>query len=127
MKFELTAPLNSNAWSLYRLRDRIQLDPEYQRLSDIWTLDKRQLLIDTILNEFDIPKLYLHKFNEPLKKGGRTYDYAIIDGKQRLETMWGFIDGKIALADDFEYFKNSAVKAGSMKYSELGQAYPDLK
>lgn len=127
MRFELTAPLSSNVWSLYRLRDRIQLDPEYQRLSDIWTLDKRQLLIDTILNEFDIPKLYLHKFNEPLKKGGKTYDYAIIDGKQRLETMWAFIDGKIALAEDFQYFKDSAIEAANMKYSELGQAYPDLK
>ena len=109
------------------MRDRIQLDPDYQRLSDIWTLDKRQLLIDSILNDFDIPKLYLHKFNGPLRKGGKTYDYAIIDGKQRLETMWAFIDGKIALAADFEYFKDSSVDAGDMKYSELGKAYPDLK
>jgi hypothetical protein len=127
MKFELTELRSSTVWSLYRMRDRIQLDPDYQRLSDIWTLDKRQLLIDTILNDFDIPKLYLHKFHAPLKKGGRTYDYAIIDGKQRLETMWAFIDGKIALAPEFEYFKDPKAKAGDMTYAELGKEHPDLK
>lgn len=109
------------------MRDRIQIDPLYQRLSYIWTLDNRQLLIDTILNDFDIPKLYLHKFEKPLKKDGKSYDFAIIDGKQRLETMWAFIDGDIALADDFEYFKDLTVKAGNMTYSELGREHPDLK
>ena len=127
MRFEITELRSSTVWNLYRMRDRIHIDPDYRRQSDIWTLDKRQLLIDTILNDFDIPKLYLHKFHEPLKKGGRTYDYAIIDGKQRLQAMWAFIDGKIALAHDFECFKNSGIQAGDMIYAELGKAYPDLK
>ena len=127
MKFEISSLHNSSVWALYRMRDRVQLDPEYQRLSDIWTLDKRQLLIDTILNGFDVPKIYFHKFHGSLKKGAKTYDFAIIDGKQRLETMWSFLDGKIALADDFKYFKDSSVDAGGMKYDELGKAYPDLK
>jgi hypothetical protein len=74
-----------------------------------------------------VPKIYLHKFHEPSKKGATSYDFAIIDGKQRLETMWGFLDGKIALADDFKYFKDSSVDARGMKYAELGKAYPDLK
>jgi Protein of unknown function DUF262 len=126
MKFDV-GELRSNVWSLYRMRDRIQIDPVYQRMGDIWTPDNRQLLIDTILNNFDIPKLYLHKFSSPLKKDGKTYDYAIIDGKQRLQTIWAFIDGKIALSPEFEYFKDSTVKAGDMKYAELGNEYPDLK
>lgn len=127
MKFDITELRSSTVWNLYRMRDRIQLDPDYQRMSDIWTLDKRQLLIDTILNDFDIPKLYLHKFYKPLKKGGNTFDYAIIDGKQRLETMWAFIDGKIALASDFEYYKDLKANADGMTYMELGKEYPDLK
>jgi hypothetical protein len=109
------------------MRERIQLDPEYQRLSDIWTIDKRQFLIDTILNDFDIPKLYFHKFNKPLALGDKSYDYSIIDGKQRLETMWSFIDGKIALAEDFKCFRDPAVNASNMTYVELGKTYPDLK
>ena len=125
--FEISLLRNNTVWTLYRMRDRIQLDPEYQRLSEIWTMDKRQLLIDTIINDFDVPKLYLHKFRKPLTKDGKTFDYAIIDGKQRLESIWSFIDGKIALADEFEYFKDDKVNAAGMKYVELGQAYPDLK
>lgn len=109
------------------MRQRIQLDPDYQRLSDIWTLDKRQLLIDTVLNDFDIPKLYLHKFKRPLKKGRGIYDYAIIDGKQRLETLWHFIDGKIALGPDFAFFGDSTINAKNMTYKAIGQEYPDLK
>jgi hypothetical protein len=127
MTFDIASLHNSSVWALYRMRNRIQLDPEYQRLGDIWTLDERQLLIDSILNGFDVPKIYLHKFHESPKKAGKAYDYAIIDGKQRLETMWSFLDGKIALADDFRYFKDPSVDAGGMKYDELGKAYPDLK
>ncbi len=127
MKFEITELHTNSAWKLYRMRDRVQRSPEYQRQSDVWTLDKRQLLVDSILNGFDVPKIYLHKFREPLRKGGKTYDYAIIDGKQRLETIWNFILGKIALADDFKYFKDPTIKAAGMKYAELGNAYPDLK
>ena len=106
MKFEITELRKNTIWHIYREEQRIQLDPDYQRLSDIWTLDKRQLLLDSILNGFDIPKLYFHKFSPPIKKGSATYDYAIVDGKQRLETIWQFIRGKIALADDFELLKS---------------------
>ena len=127
MKFEITELRSSTVWTLYRMRDRIQLDPDYQRMSGIWTIDERQGLIDTVINDFDMPKLYLHKFDKPLRKGGKTFDYAIIDGKQRLETMWSFIDGKLALASDFEYFKDSNIKPGDMTYTELGQKLPDLK
>lgn len=127
MNFEITDLRNGSVWALYRMRDKLQLDPDYQRLSEIWTLDKRQGLIDTILNDFDVPKLYLHKFQKQKTIKGRQYDYAIVDGKQRLESLWGFIDGKIALADDFEYFKDDKIVAKGMTYAELGQSYPDLK
>jgi hypothetical protein len=109
------------------MRDRVQLDPDYQRQSDIWTLDKRQLLLDTVLNGFDVPKIYLQKFQEPKKSGSQIVDYAIIDGKQRLESLWSFLDGSIALSDDFKYFNDASIQAAGMKYNELGKAYPDLK
>jgi hypothetical protein len=127
MSFEISDLRHSTIWTLYRMRDRLQLDPDYQRLSDIWTLDKRQLLLDTVLNDFDVPKLYLHKFQGAKSIGGKEYDYAIIDGKQRLESLWNFIDGKIPLSDEFEYFKDEKIKACAMTYAELGSAFPDLK
>ena len=127
MSIEISELRNSTVWGLYRLRERIQVDPDYQRLSGIWTLTERQLLIDTILNDLDIPKLYLHKFTEPMRNGKKVYDYAIIDGKQRLETLWSFINGDFALANDFQYFADSNVDVRCMTYAELGGSYPDLK
>jgi hypothetical protein len=83
-RFEISDLRSASVWSLYRMRDRIQVDPEYQRQGDVWPLDKRQLLIDTVLNHFDIPKIYLHKFAKTKSVKGKLYDYAIVDGRQRL-------------------------------------------
>lgn len=127
MSFSLSDYHSSSVWRLYRDRKRIQLDPEYQRLGGIWAPENRQLLLDTIINGFDIPKLYLHKFSTPLRVGKAQYDYAIVDGRQRLETLWAFIDGTIALADDFKLFKDPDVAAGGMTYQELSTQYPELK
>ena len=68
-RFEINSLQRSSAWSLFRMRDRIKMDPVYQRQGDIWTLEKRRLLIDTMINGFDVPKLYLHKFQTPLIEG----------------------------------------------------------
>jgi hypothetical protein len=127
MTFNISELRDRTVWQIYRMRDRIQLDPDYQRLGNIWAPENRQLLLDTILNKFDVPKIYLHKFKQPLIKVGKPYEFAIVDGKQRLETLWSFIDGKIVLADDFKLFRDSTVRAAGMTYRELGQQYPDLK
>lgn len=111
---------------IYSEKDEIIVDPEYQRNGDIWSLEKRQLLIDSILNEYDIPKIYFHKFSkEDRLTTGK--EYSIIDGRQRLETIWKFIDGDFALADDFDYLKDPKVKAGGYTYEDLAKNYPKLK
>lgn len=119
---------NSAILRLNSERDNINTDPDYQRRSDIWTLDKRQLLIDSILNDYDMPKLYFHLLSiEQKKDSGTGCDYAIIDGKQRLETVWGFIDGNFRLADDFIYLLDPKVKAGGLTYVDIAKEYPKLK
>ena len=47
-------------WPLERvLRERTRISfPEYQREKKLWSSDKKSLLIDTILEDIDIPKLY---------------------------------------------------------------------
>ena len=117
----------SSVLVIYSDRLEIQLDPDYQRISDIWTLEKRQLLIDSIINGFDVPKLYFHEFVPFKQKGSSKYRYAIIDGKQRLQTIWDFIDGKINLADDFKYLRDNSVKAEGLTYTDLAANYPQIK
>jgi len=85
------------------------------------------MLIDTIINGFDVPKLYFHRFPGGKEINGKIYDYAIIDGKQRLEAIFGFIDGDFSLSRDFEYFDDADVEAAELKYADLAKDYPDLK
>lgn len=112
---------------VYADRNKIDLKPSYQRISGIWNRAKKQLLVDSLLNGFDVPKFYFHKFKPAKKDGDRTYQYAIVDGKQRLQAIWDFIDGNLTLEDDFVYLPDETVKAGGLTYSELANRYPTLK
>lgn len=126
-EFSLGKYPQSSALVVYSERKEIQLDPAYQRISGIWTLEKRQLLIDSLINGFDVPKLYFHEFVPPKKIRAKKYRYAIVDGKQRIQTIWDFIDGKISLSEDFEYIRDKSIKAGGLGYSQLAEKYPQLK
>ena len=119
---------NSSILRVYADKNAIQSDPEYQRMGEVWNLEKRQLLIDTILNDFDMPKLYFHEFAEPRElDDGRVVKYAVIDGRQRLEATWGFIEGKFPLADDFEYYERPETAAAGLTYTDLAKLHPHLK
>lgn len=117
---------NSSVLRIYAEREHIQIDPDYQRMGNIWGLENRQLLIDTILNDFDVPKLYFHEITERSEAIGDS-GYAVIDGRQRLESIWSFIDGEFALAPDFRLFNDPSVFAGDMTYSDIAREYPLLK
>lgn len=123
---ETNAVPQSTILKIFSERDEIIVAPDYQRNGDIWGLEKRQLLIDSILNEYDIPKIYFHRLSrdERITSGK---EYAIIDGRQRLETIWKFIDGDFALAKDFRYLKDPRVNAGGFTYEDLAKNYPKLK
>jgi hypothetical protein len=112
---------------LYSERETIDFEPEYQRDSDIWPLSKQQLLIDSVINGFDLPKFYFHEHQIPLKKAQLFYRFGVIDGKQRLLALWNFIEGKIHLSTDFNYFRNASLNVGGMTYQEISAKHPDLK
>lgn len=63
---------------------KLDLAAEYQR-DIIWTLEKRQLLIDSMLENIDIPKIYLAYLT-------KEDQYECIDGKQRINTILDFFD-----------------------------------
>jgi hypothetical protein len=78
-------------------RSAIDDDPAYQREGSVWSLDKQQLFIDSLLNGYDVPKIYLHD----LRGKHPTKVYTVVDGKQRLTTIWRFLTDQFGLADDF--------------------------
>ncbi|WP_369045443.1 HNH endonuclease family protein [Sinomonas sp. P10A9] len=75
------------------------MDPVYQRESGVWSKDRKQLFIDSIVNGFDIPKIYMHVVD--LDDAG--FEFAVVDGKQRISTLLQFLDSNLALAEDFKY------------------------
>jgi hypothetical protein len=127
MSYIDTFPLqHNNILSQFADKDLIIMDPEYQRQGDIWSKEKRQLLIDSILNRYDIPKLYFHKLGrEYVKKTGK--EYAVIDGRQRLEAIFDFMNGEFELADDFDYLLDESVDARGLNYNDLAKNYPRIK
>lgn len=110
-----------------RLREVVDLNPPYQREGGIWGVDTRTVLIDSILNNLDMPKLYFEKLStRRLNPKGLTYQYAVIDGKQRLESIISFLTGELELADDFRFFEDENVKAGGMTLPKLQEHYSQL-
>jgi hypothetical protein len=83
------------------------MNPVYQRRSGLWTDPNRAFLIDSILNAFDIPKIYIADFtyvNTPLNTSKKQY--AVIDGKQRLGAIFDFFDGNLVLDQKIKIFKD---------------------
>jgi len=116
---------HSTILRIYSERDEIITDPEYQRNGGVWTLDKKKLLIDSIINNYDIPKIYFHQFSRDEKKEtGKSY--AIIDGKQRLEAIWGFIEGDYCLDDDFDYQDDPQINLKGLGYDDIAKEYPKI-
>lgn len=66
------------------LQGHIDINPKFQR-RNVWNDDKRSKLIDSILNGYPIPEIMLSE--HPTRKKA----YIVIDGKQRLMSLMGFI------------------------------------
>lgn len=93
--------------------------PDYQR-PPAWSRKQKQLLMDTILRNYDIPKFYWRKVN-------RTDDvkYEVVDGQQRLRAIWEFAADEYALpkdADPIDGFKVAGLKHSQLPL-EIGQKF----
>lgn len=96
--------------TVFGIRDRIDTNPDYQRPA-VWTRAQKQLLIDTILRNYDIPKFYWRR------TGRRPGTYDVVDGQQRLRAMWGFAAGEFSLPKDAEPIDEYPV--AKLKYDDL--------
>lgn len=108
--------------------ENIDYSPRYQRAGDVWSRKQKQLLIDSIINGLDIPKLYFQFM--PRDNSKRDYLYAVIDGKQRLETIIGFIEDKFPLSNEFKYLfdeeKSGYNDIAGKKFSEIDRIEPEI-
>ena len=92
-------------------KPRIDPTPDYQR-PPAWSRKQKQLLIDSILREYDIPKMYWRSVE---RDDGVRYE--VIDGQQRLRTIWEYQAGDYSLPRDTDPIQGIAV--GGLKYADL--------
>lgn len=135
MSYELFNDKNFNApntileW--YLKRDSLDFNPRYQREGLVWNLKNKQLLIDSIINDFDIPKFYFHlntiKDNPIVNIHKKDHLFSIIDGKQRLSSIFEFIENKWPLPNDFIFFKNPSIDLSGLYYKDIAIRYPNIR
>ena len=96
---------------LYKRRDRYEI-PDWQR-GEIWPVKKKRLLIDTILQDWKLPKFYFQKTHE------NPNEFDVVDGQQRLTAIWEFFEGELKLSDE------QAARFGGADYAGLPEALSD--
>lgn len=89
----------------------IVVNREYQRGGRLWPPHAKSYFIDTILNQFPFPKIYLQETLDRVTKRPRR---EIVDGQQRISTIVEFIDGGFALG------RNAGERQG-MRFEDLGE------
>lgn len=76
-------------------RDQIELDPPYQRRS-VWSDRYKSEFVTTVLLNYPCPAIFLF---EEIRPNG-TFVYKVVDGKQRLTTLFDFISDRIAVDEN---------------------------
>ena len=116
---------NVRDWPIEKLcKERSNITfPEYQREKRLWNEKDKRDLIDSILREIDIPKLYFFKV-----PGTETYE--VVDGQQRLWAIWDFYDGLYKLSDGRTFAKftsseRSQITSYKLQITEITEADED--
>lgn len=127
MKFTLRDfdPKTLSWW--YDQRENIDFSPSYQRKGKLWTEKDKAYLIDSILNGFDIPKIYIADFtffNSELNE--KRKPYAVVDGKQRFEAMFDFYENTFTIDKKFILLDDSSIKIGGLSFKDLLSKYPKI-
>ena len=105
-----TTPMNLLTIKQLNDQGRIVIDPTYQR-ELVWTKYKKQLLIDSIIRNFDIPKIYFVQDQEDVTK------FRLVDGQQRIDALVSFMNNEFALRSDAKSYNDEDIS--NKKYDEL--------
>lgn len=99
---------------------KIDLDPPYQRRS-VWTRKDKQYFLDTIFKKYPCPAIFLHKTQD--ERGRATYH--VVDGKQRLQTIFDFFQNKIPLGLDIGDERLNGKRWRQIEDAELKKGFWD--
>jgi len=92
-------------------RKEVIINKNYQRGAGLWPDSARTYFIDTILEGYPFPKIYLYQvFNEKAKRPIKE----IVDGQQRITTIIDFMNDKFKLT-------SASRQYSGMYYSDLDE------
>ena len=130
MENYLTNTLRNVSWfKSAHDRKELNMKPPFQR-NPVWVTRQKSYLIDTILNEFPIPEIYMQ---ETINEKGKA-KYIIVDGQQRIRSILEFLAGEFSIdaKDSPDYADmsfddlNSDQKKGMYKYNFVIRILPDV-
>jgi hypothetical protein len=108
-------------------RRNIDLEPTYQRKGRIWSNPEKAFLIDSVLNGYDVPKIYIADFTYfPSALNRAKKAYSVIDGRQRFEAIFDFFDDRFGLSDSFVFLEDASVQIAGLNYSQLKLHHPKI-
>ena len=89
----LTTTVRNVAWFKGTFdRGELDMKPPFQR-NPVWVTKQKSYLIDTILNSYPIPEIYMQ---ETVDVGGNV-KYIIVDGQQRTRAVLEYLEGKFSM------------------------------
>ncbi len=112
-----------NLKTMYDEKETLSFNHPIQRQSAQWDNEQQSLLIHSMLANFPVPAVYVHKTEsiEVDAKGKHSYNYSVLDGKQRMTTVFSFINGEYALSEDIP-----DVEIEDVTYEIAGKYFEDL-
>ena len=92
-------------------RNEIQI-PTFQR-GWVWTHTQASQLVESFLLGFPVPGIFLYR--KP-----KTQHLEVIDGQQRLKSIWGFFNGSLPNVNDF-YLRDVDARWEGKRYKDLAE------
>lgn len=91
-----------NLKAMHDEKETLSFNHPIQRQSAQWDNEQQSLLIHSLLANYPVPAVYIQKMesSEVDAKGKHTYSYSVLDGKQRMTTVFAYINGEFALSED---------------------------
>lgn len=112
-----------NLKSMHDSKETLNFDHPIQRQSAQWTNLQQSLLVHSILANYPVPAVYVEKTDsaETDDKGKAIYKYSVLDGKQRMTTVFSFINGEYVLNEE-----TPAAEIEGETYALAGKTFEEL-
>ncbi|HBP5443640.1 TPA: DUF262 domain-containing protein [Pseudomonas aeruginosa] len=93
----------------------IDLEPDFQR-GEVWNTQKKQMLIDTIIRNWQMPPIFVVLSGESGLK-------EVLDGHQRLTSIYDFCENKFKIDGNIQPEDNEIESLNGLYYKDLPEVY----